>query len=79
MCNFSAPYANSPDKIRAVKMPVITTRIRMVVLYRINYPKTYKEQSSYKKYYCGCPHDYPMVLIKDGRKQQYQNKCAHQQ
>ena len=51
----------------------------MVVLYRINYPKTYKEQCSYEKYYCGCPHDYPMVLIKDGRKQQYQNKCAHQQ
>ncbi len=51
----------------------------VVVFYRINYPKTYKEQSSYKKYYCSRPHDYPMVLIKDSRKQQYQNKCAHQQ
>ena len=33
----------------------------VVVLYRINYPKTYKEQSPYEKDYCSRPHDYSMV------------------
>ena len=44
----------APDKTRAVKDACYYDRIRMVVvLYRINYPKSYKEQSPYKKYYCG--------------------------